>query len=73
MGNPRLSMLGPIGWRRPSARVKQVNGRSLKRGWADMLLYLDERICVFSGNTEVMIMELAGMEELWALREDRLL
>ena len=50
VGNPRLSMLGPIGWRRPSARVKQVNGRSLKRRWADMLLYLDERICVFSGN-----------------------
>ena len=32
--SPRLSMLGPIGWRRPSARVKQVNGLSFKRRWA---------------------------------------
>ena len=73
VGNPRLSMLGPIGWRRPSARVKQVNGRSLKRGWADMLLYLDERICVFSGNCWSDNNGVGWEEELWALREDRLL
>ena len=71
-GEPQAQYVGPYRLEKTLGKGQTGEWSFIEEGQICFCIWMRGSVC-FLATAEVMIMELAGMEELWALREDRLL